>query len=60
MHALSEGNEKEATLVPKWGQREEGGEEEKIMMHVHGQDLSDCGRTGGLGDTQESIFCSNG
>ena len=45
----------EATLLPKWGQREKGREEDKIMVHVHGQDLSDCGKTGG--NTQESIFC---
>ncbi len=48
------GNERKETLLLKWGQREEG-EEEKIMTYVHGQDLSDCGKTGG--DTQESIFC---
>ncbi len=42
------------TLLPRWGQREEG-EEEKIMTYVHGQDLSDCGKTGGR--TLQSIFC---
>ena len=45
----------EATLVPKGGQRDEGGEEARIMTRVHGQDPSDCGKTGG--DTQESNFC---
>ena len=45
----------EATLVPKGGQRDEGGEEARIMTRVHGQDPSDCGKTGG--DTQESLFC---
>jgi hypothetical protein len=25
------------------------------MTYVHGQDLNDCGKTGG--NTQESIFC---
>jgi len=40
--------------LPRWGQREEG-EEEKIMTYVHGQDLSDCGKTGGR--TLQSIFC---
>jgi hypothetical protein len=34
----------EATLVPKGGQRDEGGEEASIMMRVHGQDPSDCGK----------------
>ena len=41
----------EAALLPKRGQREKGGEEEKIMTHVHGKDLSHCRKTGG--DTQE-------
>ena len=45
----------EATLVPKGGQRDEGAEEARIMTRVHGQDPSDCGKTGG--DTQGSIFC---
>ena len=45
----------EATLVPKGRQRDEGGEEERVMPRVHGQIPSDCGKTGG--DTQESIFC---
>ena len=44
----------EATLVPKGGQRDEGGEEARIMMRVHGQDPSKCGKAGG--DAQESIF----
>ena len=48
-------NEMEATLVPKWRPRDEGGEEARVMPRVYGQDLSDCGETGG--DTQESIFC---
>jgi len=52
---LVEANEMEATLVPKEGQRDEGGEEARIMTRVHGQDPSDCGKTGG--DTQGSIFC---
>ena len=43
----------EATLVPKGGQRDEGGEEARIMMRVHGQDPSKCGKAGG--DPQESI-----
>jgi hypothetical protein len=38
----------------KGGQRDEGGEEARIMTRVHGQDPSECGKTGG--DTQESIF----
>jgi hypothetical protein len=41
----------EATFVPKGRQRDEGGEEAKVMPGVHGQDPSDCGKTGG--DTQE-------
>ena len=45
----------EATFVPKGRQRDEGGEEAKVMPRVHGQDPSDCGKTGG--DTQKSIFC---
>ncbi len=45
----------EATLVPKGGQRDEGAEEARIMTRVHGQDPSDCGKTGG--DTQEPFFC---
>ena len=44
-----------ATLVPRGGQRDEGGEEVRIMTRVHGQDPSDCGKTGG--DAQESMFC---
>jgi hypothetical protein len=44
----------EATLVPRGGQRDEGGEEARIMMRVHGQDPNDWGKTGG--DTQESNF----
>ena len=44
----------EATLVPKGGQRDEGGEEARIMMRAHGQDPSNCGKAGG--DAQESIF----
>ena len=32
-----EGKEMEATLVPKGGQRAEGGEEARVMMRVHGQ-----------------------
>lgn len=43
-----------ATLVPKGGQRDETREEARIMTRVHGQNPSDCGKTGG--DTQESIF----
>jgi len=42
-------------LSDPWAHEREEGEEEKIMTYVHGQDLSDCGKTGG--DTQESIFC---
>ena len=46
----------EATLVPKGGQRDEGGEEARIVMWSHGQDPSKCGKAGG--DVQESIvFC---
>ncbi len=45
----------EATLLPKWGQQDEGIEEERIMTRVHGQDPSDCWKTGG--DTQKSNFC---
>ena len=45
----------EATLVPKGRQRDEGGEEARVMSRMYGQDPSDCGTTGG--DTQESIFC---
>ena len=41
----------EATLVPKGRQLDEGGEEARVMPRVHGQDPSDCGKTGG--DTQE-------
>ncbi len=44
----------EATLVPKGGQRDEGGEEARVMMRVHGQDPSKCGKADG--DAQESIF----
>ena len=44
----------EATLVPKGGQRDEGAEEARIMTRVHGQDPSDCGKTGG--DTQSQFF----
>jgi hypothetical protein len=42
------------TLVPKGGQRDEGGEEARIVMRTHGQDPSKCGKAGG--DVQESIF----
>jgi hypothetical protein len=52
---LVEGNEMEATLVPKGRPRDEGGEEARAMPRVCGQDPSNCGKTGG--DTQESIFC---
>ena len=45
----------EATLVPKGRQRDEGGEEARVMPRVHGQNPSDCGKTGG--DAQESMFC---
>ena len=45
----------ETTFVPKGRQRDEGGEEARVMPRVYGQDPSDCGKTGG--DTQESIFC---
>jgi hypothetical protein len=41
--------------VPKGRQRDEGGEETRVMQRVHEQDPSDCGKTGG--NTQESIFC---
>jgi hypothetical protein len=34
----------EATLVPKGRQRDEGGEEARVMPRVHGQDPSDCGK----------------
>ena len=44
----------EATLVPKGGQRDEGGEEVRIVMRAHGQDPSKCGNAGG--DAQESNF----
>jgi len=44
----------EATLVPKGGQRDEGGEEARIVMRAHGQDPSKCGKAGG--DAQESNF----
>jgi hypothetical protein len=43
--------------VPKGGQRDEGGEEAKIMMRAKGQDPSECGKTGG--DAQESNFCTH-
>ena len=46
----------EATLLSKWEQREEGGEEERIMARVGGQDPSDCGKKKTGGGTQESIF----
>jgi hypothetical protein len=45
----------ETTLVPKGMQRDEGGEEARVMPRVYGQDPSYCGKTGG--DTQKSIFC---
>ena len=45
----------EATLLSKWEQRDEGGEEERIKKRVGGQDPSDGGDTGG--DTQERDFC---
>jgi hypothetical protein len=45
----------ESTLMPKGRQRDEGEEEARGMQRVHGQDPSDCEKTGG--DTQESIFC---
>ena len=41
--------------MPKGGQRDEGGEEARIMMRVHGQDPNKCEKAGG--DTQESLFC---
>jgi hypothetical protein len=37
-NSLVEGKEMEATLVPKGGQRAEGGEEARVMMRVHGQE----------------------
>ena len=40
--------------MPKGGQRDEGGEEARIMMRAHGQDPSKCGKAGG--DAQESNF----
>jgi hypothetical protein len=47
----------EATLVPKGGQRDEGGEEARIVLRAHGQDPSKCGKAGG--DAQESnLFCA--
>ena len=42
-----EGSEVEATLLSKRQQRDEGGEEARIMTRVSGQDPSDCGKTGG-------------
>ena len=33
------------------------GEEENFLTDVHGQDLNDCGKTGGV--AQESIFCTH-
>jgi hypothetical protein len=45
----------ETTLVPKGRQRDEGGEEARVMPRVYGQDPSDCGKTGA--DAQKSIFC---
>ena len=47
------GREREETLLPKWGQREDG-EEGKIMTSAHGQDQNDGGKTGG--STQGQIF----
>ena len=44
----------ESTLVPKGGQRDEGGKEARIVMRAHGQDPSKCGKAGG--DAQESIL----
>ena len=40
--------------MPKGGQRDEDGEEARIMMRVHGQDPSKYGKAGG--DAQESIL----
>ena len=40
------GREREKTLLPKWGQWEDG-EEENIMTSKHGQDQNDGGKTGG-------------
>jgi hypothetical protein len=45
----------ERTLVPKGRQRNEGGEESRVMSRVYGQDPSDCGKTGA--DAQKSIVC---
>jgi hypothetical protein len=45
----------ETTILPKWGQRDESGEEERIMTGVDGQDLISCRKAGG--ETQESKFC---
>ena len=50
-------NEMEATLVPKWRPRDEGGEEARVMPRVYGQDPSDCGKIGG--DAQKSILCTH-
>ena len=41
--------------MPKGGQRDEGGEEARIVTRAQGQDPSKCGKTGG--DAQESMFC---
>ena len=40
--------------MPKGGQRDEGGEEARIMMRVHGQDPNKCEKASG--DAQESKF----
>ena len=48
-------NEMETTILPKWGQRDESGEEERIMTGVDVQDLIGC-RKAGI-ETQESKFC---
>ena len=45
----------ETTILPKWGQRDESGEEERIMTGVDVQDLIGC-RKAGI-ETQESKFC---
>jgi hypothetical protein len=45
----------EATLVPMGRQRDEGGEEARVMACVSRQDPSECGKTGGK--HSESFFC---
>ena len=55
--AEKKGIEVEGALLPRWGQRDEGGEKERIMTRVDGQDSSDWRKTGG--ETQESIFCTH-